>query len=88
MTVIGGLFQGLGLADQFGAGREQGVDVYDLIEEKHDEADEKLDKIEAMLEKMATEQAKLEHSVAHVEQAETATAEHAAAEEILSKVVA
>ena len=49
MGVIGGLFQGLGLADMFGAGAEQGVDVYDLVEEKQEESNAKLNKIEAML---------------------------------------
>jgi len=69
MTLVGGGFRGLGLASTFGAGREQGVDIHSLVEQKSDEAMEKLTKIEAMLVKMATEQAKLEKTVEDVEKA-------------------
>ena len=67
MTAIGGLFGGLGLADMFGAGREQGIGTYELVEEKNDEGLVMLTDIKGMIKELIKGHAKLEESVDHVE---------------------
>ena len=77
MTAIGGLFGGLGLADMFGAGREQGVDTFELVEEKNDEGISMLTDIKGMMKELIKKHAKLEESVDHVEETASKT-EHIA----------
>ena len=67
MNAIGGLFGGLGLADMFGAGRAQGIDTFELVEEKNDEGLVMLKDIKGMMNELTKGHAKLEESVDHVE---------------------
>ena len=75
MTIIGGAFQGLGLADMFGVGREQGVDVFELVEEKNNESLKSNVEIKEMINKVLTNQSTIESKVERVDQA-TQETEH------------
>ena len=75
MCIIGGVFQGLGLADMFGSGREQGVDVFELVEEKNNESLKSNAEIKEMINKVLTNQSTIESKVERVDQA-TQETEH------------